>query len=148
MSKKIQALAEFLTIPAKEIKQTMYDGDIFETADGAEYLVLTDREANKRVKDTIAEEVWAFNASFIMDETGLTDKLSQWEREQAEKSLKDMQERACEGCNAFILALINGSCKLNKFVKDAVEADGRGHFLATYDDKENEQGNYFIYRIN
>lgn len=34
------------------------------------------------------------------------------------------------------------------FVNDAIDADGRGHFIALYDGYENEQDGYFIYRQN
>jgi hypothetical protein len=59
-----------------------------------------------------------------------------------------MQEKCCEGCNDFFKAIIKGTCGLDKFVEDAIEADGRGHFLAYYDGEENEQGDCFIYRVN
>jgi hypothetical protein len=37
---------------------------------------------------------------------------------------------------------------LEGFVEEAVSADGRGHFLSSYDGEENEQDGFYIYRIN
>ena len=33
-------------------------------------------------------------------------------------------------------------------INEAIEIDGCGHFIATYDGEENEMGEYFIYRLN
>ena len=33
-------------------------------------------------------------------------------------------------------------------INEAIEVDGCGHFIATYDGEENEMGEYFIYRLN
>ena len=33
-------------------------------------------------------------------------------------------------------------------INEAIEVDGCGHFIATYDGVENEMGEYFIYRLN
>jgi hypothetical protein len=66
-----------------------------------------------------------------------------------EKSIKLMQETQCEGCNEAIFALIGD---FNHFVDDASAADGRGHFLSSYDGEEQEvkigKTMYFLYRTN
>ena len=33
-------------------------------------------------------------------------------------------------------------------INEAIEVDGCGHFIATYDGEENEMDGYFIYRLN
>jgi hypothetical protein len=126
-----QALAKFL------------DCDVEDAADlieGGDYLVLTDEEADEKAKEAIIESLWAFNASFILGECGLD--LS------GEDALQKMQGEMCEGAQDFITSLIEKTCGLDSFVESAISADGRGHFLASYDSEENEEGNYFIYRIN
>ncbi len=55
---------------------------------------------------------------------------------------------ADERSNDAVLSLVERTCGLDDFVEDAVSADGRGHFLSHYDGEENEQGEYFIYRLN
>jgi len=109
-------------------------------AHGNEYLVLTDDEANEATKEYIEQSVWVFNASFIIGECELDFS--------GQESLEKMQGEACEGANNFILSLIEKTCGLDEFVNSAISADGRGHFLSSYDGKEHEQGIYFIYQTN
>jgi len=63
--------------------------------------------------------------------------------------LKKVQGDCNEDCNELMLALIKD---FDYFVEDAIDADGRGHFLNTYDNEENEfeyKGKtYYIYRTN
>ena len=134
--KKINALAKFLDCTIEEIQQ---DDNLFSFG-REEYLVLTDEEADKATADYIKDSLWAFNASFILSECGLDFS--------GEQSLKSMQKESCEGANDFILSLVERTCGLKSFVKSAISADGRGHFLASYDGEEVEKGEFFIYRIN
>ena len=46
----------------------------------------------------------------------------------------------------FILALIEGTCRIDKFVDDAIDMDGRGPFISSYDGEEVEAEEYFIYK--
>ena len=126
-----------------------YTPNQFNTPDG-DYLVLTDEEADQAAADYIRDELWAFRADFILDQCGIFDELNHDERSAAVKSLEAMQGKLCESCNAFIAALIEGTCGLEHFIEAAIEADGRGHFLAGYDFDEcaTESGEYYIYRVN
>ena len=157
MDKKIKALATFLGIDENRIKagdcdsfnigsdRQIIGGGIGEYSwkpDGREYLVLTDNEADERAKQEILATLWAFGAKFILDCCGLDSS------ESIVESLQDMQGRSCECCNDFIRALIEGTCGIDIFVNLAIESDGREHLIATYDGEENEQDEYFIYRVN
>jgi hypothetical protein len=137
---KEEALANHLGIKTNEITQSNRDGFLFE-ADGGEYMVLTDDEADQQVKENILETVWAFNKSFL-------DSHSEAIAEMDEDVFKKIQEM-CEGANKTILRLIDD---VDHFVKDAVLSDGRGHFLSSYDGEENEQKIndtwLYIYQIN
>ena len=93
------------------------------TEDGS-YLVLTDQEADERVKDYIKDSVWAFNSWFLANQTGLPDEV--FER----------LSEGCENSNEAILALVEQHCGLDNFVEEAVCADGRGHFLSDWDGSE------------
>jgi hypothetical protein len=111
---------------------------------GSEFLVCDDENADEKVKDYIRESLWAFNTEFILSHSNIenvSDKL--------EKSLKKVQGDCNEDCNELMLALIKD---FDYFVEDAIDADGRGHFLNTYDNEENEfeyKGKtYYIYRTN
>jgi hypothetical protein len=137
MTNKINALANFLSVEVEEIEKG-WDENTF-TYDNQEYKVLTEEEANKETKAYIEESVWAFNASFILDHTNI-----EWNNK-IEKSFQKMQSELCEDANELVKAMIED---FDEFVNDAIEADGRGHFLAGYDGQENEEDGYYIYRTN
>tara|TARA_B100001094_G_C18120311_1_gene766472 strand:- start:685 stop:1149 length:465 start_codon:yes stop_codon:yes gene_type:complete len=105
--------------------------------DSEDYLVLTDEEADEAVRDYIEESVWAFNASFLQAHTGVDAE-----------AIEKIQEM-CESANEPLTAMIKD---FDYFVKDAVNCDGRGHFLAGYDHEENyvtyNDTIYYIYRRN
>lgn len=138
---RINALAAFLDITPEEIQPETYRDNLFTTPDG-EYLVLTDNEATSAAVNEIANSLWAFRAEFIFKTCDLTFT------NDAVKSLESMQCKCCESCNEFIRAIIDGTCGFEYFAEGAILADGRGHFIAQYDSEENEQGKYFIYRVN
>ena len=121
----------------EEIKKG-YDSCIFLVQ--GEYMVLNEHERNEKAKEYIQETLWAFIPSFLAEETGLPEEI-----------FRALSEK-CESGNDAILALVEKTCGLDAFVKAAVEADGYGHFLASYDGKEGkvtvEGEDYFIYRIN
>jgi len=136
-----KALMQHLGIEQDEAESLIESGD---------YLVLTDSEADETAREYILDSLWAFNASFIIGECGLDMS--------GEESLKSMQEKSCEGANDFIKSLIEKTCGIDSFVDSAVSADGRGHFLSSYDGEENEvtvnekrgeeKMTFYIYRTN
>lgn len=110
--------------------------DDFESCYG-DYLVYTDEEANSAVNEYIKDNVWSFNADFIIEHSKLPYD--------AKEMVQNFQEQKCEDANETILALIEDT---EKFIDDAIGLDGRGNFLNNYDGEEYEQDNYFIYRTN
>lgn len=112
---------------------------------GNEYKVLTDTEADEEAKSEILNSLWAFNADFILRHTEFYNTSS--DREDAEfiDSLQKLQSNICESANSIVKALI---VDIDTFIEDAIESDGRGHFISWYDGKEEEQGEFFIYRTN
>jgi hypothetical protein len=109
-----------------------------------EFLVLNDSEADEKAEEYIKESLWAFNASFILSQCGLPQAL--------EEAIQALQSKECESCNDTILEMIGSTGSLQDFVSAAISADGRGHFMSSYDGEENEyavNGEYlYIYRIN
>jgi hypothetical protein len=135
---KIEALAAHLACDADEINPCKYSNNEF--FHGArEYLVLTDEEAHERCVEHIKDTLWAFSASFIASHTrnGLSTECI--------KALEKMQGELCESALPIIEALIED---LDHFARDAMSSDGRGHFISSYDGKEFECGQYFVYRTN
>lgn len=112
---------------------------------GNEYKVLTDAEADEEAKESILNDLWAFNADFILRHTEFYKTSCDREDEAFVSSLKGIQANICEGANSIVKALI---CDIDEFVTDAIDADGRGHFLSFYDGREHEQDDFYIYRTN
>lgn len=142
MTDKKEALEKYLGCVVEE---STYDDDTFESEDGDEYLVLTDREADKKAHEYILDSLWAFNADFIFAHSDAFVNLSDWEQEQAIKSLTEMQGKLCESTNGLVRCLI---ADIEEFVDDAIVADGRGHFISSYDGVEIDLENgLFAYRM-
>ena len=110
---------------------------------GHEFLVCDDKHADEVCKEHILESLWAFKASFIADHA--RHKLTP----AAVKAIEKMQEELAEDANEIVRALIRDE---DAFIKHAVEADGRGHFLNPYDGEERElsfkRKTLFVYRLN
>ena len=123
---KIEALAKHLDCSIDEAVVSMDD-----------YLVYTDDEADEAVYNYIDESVCFFRSDFIAAHAEVDEEVI--------KKLQELHENS----NKAIRSLIKD---FDHFVSDAVCADGRGHFLSSYDGEENEQtinGNdYYIYRSN
>ncbi len=102
-----------------------------------DWICLSDEEADERAEEYILDSVWAFNPSFLSYHTD-TD----------EEVFKLLQDK-CEGSNDAILRMIKDK---DYFVEDAINSDGRGHFISFYDGEEHEQyinnDFYYCYRIN
>ena len=123
---KIEALAKHLDCSIDEAVVSMDD-----------YLVYTDDEADEAVHDYIKESVCFFRSDFIAAHAEVDEEVI--------KKLQELHENS----NNAIKSLIKD---FDHFVDDAICADGRGHFLSSYDGEENEinvNGNtYYIYRTN
>lgn len=141
MNAKIKALLNAVDAGPEDADVTV-DGDTYSYGPG-EYLVLTDDEANAKTTYAILDSLWAFNASFI------SDHAHQQLDDRAIVALQKMQNDLCESANPLVRALIKN---IGRFVQDAIRADGRGHFLASYDHEEIEARvdgeTYFVYRVN
>lgn len=136
---KRAALAGFLGIDVDDVCDGYYSANTFE-AGGGEYIVATDEEADAAARECIAESLWAFRPEFleIYVPNGMGADM-----------LKIIQEASCENCNGAIRAMVDiGPQGFDALVEDAIGADGRGHFLASYDHEENKAGGLFIYRVN
>lgn len=142
------ALAAFLGINASEVTEISYNHygmPLFE-ADGTEYAVGTDSEADRAATECIEGSIWAFKPEFILAECGLPFELSE--------AICAFQSEKCEDASDALLELVEKCCKggIEAFAESAVSADGRGHFLSGYDGEENEQEHegqtFFLYRTN
>jgi hypothetical protein len=135
---RIKSLAKHLGCEVGDITESTYGENSFD-AEGGEYFVLTDNEADELAEREIRESIWAFNADFVASHTknGLSDECIE--------AIKEIQGRLCEGASPVIEALIED---MDHFISDAISSDGRGHFISRYDGEENEEGVFYIYRTN
>ena len=139
----VEAVADQIGIDPDELTPetyTHYGLEVF-CGRGEQYAVGTDSEADEACKEYIKDTAWAFRSSFICDYCNLPQELAE--------ALEAMQSEKCEDANETILALIKKTDGgLDGFVEEAISADGRGHFLSSYDGEENERDGFFIYRID
>jgi len=135
---RAQALASYLKIDESEIEASKYDSNIF-IASGCEMLVLSDEEATERAREYILDSLWAFNSEFLARYIECDDERA------LISSLKIIQEKLCESANPVIKAMLGE--KLEEVIDDAIEEDGRGHFMSSYDGIEHESLGYYIYKI-
>jgi len=138
---KREALARFLDVEPEEITEADWDyyGLTVLEADGEEFAIGTEEEVRRAVREVILNFLWAFRTEFIIDHCDLPHEL--------EGEIRAYQEKECEGANEVIRTLIERLGDLDEFVEEAIEADGRGHFLATYDGAEEKEGEFYIYRL-
>jgi hypothetical protein len=127
---KQKALSKAINVSVSEAKDLIESGD---------YLVLTDEEADEQAKKYILDSIWSFNSDFIIEHSSALDY-----DDASHQVVKAIGEQ-CESGNEAMKKLIDD---LDEFVEDAIDADGRGHFMSSYDGEEIEEGEYFIYRIN
>ena len=120
------------------------DGQRFEMEDGTEWLVLDEIEADEFTREEIEDSLWAFNPDFIVRHMPNLDELTTKQESDLIGALGQIQGSLCENCNPLFAAIIED---MDDFVDDAIESDGRGHFLARYDEVEVELGNgLYAYR--
>lgn len=136
-----EAIAAHLCAEVEDIEELDYDHyglQVFRY-EAEEYAVGTDEEADKAAKEEIVSSLWAFRSEFIIDHSDLPYE--------ALEMIKTFQENKCESANETIEALIKD---IDEFVEDAISADGRGHFLSSYDSEERDEvyegTTYYIYR--
>lgn len=141
---KQRALAKHLNVKPGEVEESQYSNDVYE-AESEEWLVLTDDEADEKTKQQIREILWAFNYNFLRAHfrKGIEDS------NELEKSVTEMQSKLCEGANEIVFGMIED---FDYFAEDAINTDGRGHFLSGYDGNEEEvvirDKYFFLYRQN
>lgn len=101
--------------------------DVIEFTDGTEWLLApTNESAEDAATEAIKDSAWAFNSSFLASLTGLPQKVF------------SCLSEGCEDSNDDVLRVIEKCSSIETFVNRAINADGRGHFLSSYDGEEVE----------
>ena len=144
---KVVALAKYFDIDPDRISKEYEDGDsllhnCMYVIDGENRFYLADeKESDKLAKEIILDDIWAFKPDFIREHSRIIKDGG----DRAMEVLKNMQESMCESCSPLVRAMIDD---LDLFVKDAIKADGRGHFISMYDGKEHKQNGINIYFVD
>lgn len=140
---RMNALAHLLDESPDNMEEGHQTGEI--EIGKRSYLVLTDSEADTAAANYIAESVWAFNVDFLRAHS----KALRAMHDRSLEAFEQVRARACEDANAMCRALIDD---FDHFVEDAIKADGREHFLAGYDGREQEVSyngqTFYVYRVN
>ena len=138
--KRIFALCAHLACESDDLDVSRYDETLIESGN-QEYLVLTEDEGDQRAEEYIRETLWAFNADFICNY--MPDGIGPEE-------VETLRGDRCEDVNPAFVALVGDN--MDSLIEDALSADGRGHFLNTYDGEEYEvtvgETMYLVYRVN
>lgn len=133
---------------SEELTQAI-EAFIEENLCGDEFLVCDEGGKQDALEENIKESLWAFNAEFIVDHMSARKTMSYKECQDITKALREMQEKLCESANPLVMSMITN---IDRFIEDAVNTDGAGHFLNTYDGEEHEftfEGEvYYVYRVN
>ena len=102
--------------------------------DDKEYAVAGgEEEATKATRQAVEDTICYFRPDFLAAHSDVPEKVFMF------------LAGSCFDDNEAYKAMIYD---VEDFIDDAIDADGRGHFLNTYDSKEYEIGEYFLYRIN
>lgn len=137
-----KSFEEYLQSYGEEVEEVDDEGE------KGNYLVLTDEEATGRAYNDIKQCLWAFNAEFLSGYTNLPS------------SIFTALQPQCENANEAVEALIESAGDIEGFCEEAIRADGRGHFMSSYDgnedeeevniwgDNDNANPTFFVYRMN
>ena len=136
----VRALCKHLDCQPDELSLGKYDhyGLPVYSLGRREYAIGTDSEADSAMAEYVKDSLWAFSAPFILEQCGLPSELAQ--------PIGEWQSAECESANDTLLDLVEKCTTLAAFTESAISADGRGHFLGGCDGKENEEGEFYIYR--
>lgn len=127
-----QALIKYFTeakfledvLPSKE------DTNAFYTASGKKILVLTIEEANAEAEKYVEDYLCYLNADFLCKECGIySEDNNPVKDKKIEASINKLKDTLLEYCNPIFKAMINDTCGMERFKKDAIEKNGRAFFI-------------------
>lgn len=119
-------------------EETYTEHEFSEIGGSATYLVVTEEEAEEKAIEYVRESLWAFNASFLSEQTGLPESVFE--------ALQPQYEGANDAIYAIVEQCVEGG--LTAFADSAISADGVAHFLNTYNGQEEQIEDWYIYRTN
>lgn len=130
--------------PAPEWEEQSYEHHglpVFEH-DGETFAYAADDDAaDAAAKEAARDSLWAFNSEFL---SGYIPALR---NTRARVAFDKMREALCEDASELVAAMLGDN--IDRMLQDAIGADGRGHFLASYDSEERDAEGRpgFTYRL-
>lgn len=114
---------------------SQWDLPVIEIDDDSYMVASSEEEADAAATEAIKSTLCYFNPSFLSDMTELPVEVF------------DALAKCDFSDNDVYFQLIESTCGFDCFVEEAVNCDGRGHFLASDDLKEREIDGYLLYAI-
>jgi hypothetical protein len=105
-----------------------------------EYRCLTKREILLRAKVNIIDNLWTFKHSFLRRYSKSIDAIN-------EKTWTKLAGGAYESFNVVVLSMITARA-LKELTYDAIEIDGLGHFINSYDGTYEQIDDFYFFRTN
>ncbi len=105
-----------------------------------EWIIGTKKQFARIASESIKEELWAFKAEYLSEFLErkncfqVTWSVRGWQK--FINTLRQMQEKMCEDANPIIRAFLGSH--LEDFVDSAINSDGIGHFINSYDGELHE----------
>lgn len=107
-----------------------YGLSIFEIDDKS-WVIGSESQLRKAAKAKIKEELWAYNATYIID--FLNDKYPKQYQKSLIKTFQMIQESLCENASPVIEAMIG--IHIDEFIDNVIKDDGLGNILSNGDGK-------------
>jgi hypothetical protein len=106
-------------------KYTHYGLKIYSFGNGRSYAVGTEKQVDAAVREYVRDSLWAFRPEYLEAYTpeGIDAEI-----------IGIIVEKKNEDATEIIARLVGD--KLGELIDDAIAADGRGHFLSSYDGNE------------
>ncbi len=134
-------LARFFNCPVDQVEDSQYEDEYVFRYDDSDYLVITEEEADKELREQIPHNLFQINPFFLKRHLKIDIST-----EVLQHFLYDM----CENCRLIFWELIADK---ETFLQDITNTYGRGLFLAWYDRREVRVRTandtfYYIYRVS
>lgn len=141
------ALAEHLDVAAEDVEvddEDFYDALTVFAVGNQRYAIGTEEQAQKAARTYVAESLWCMRSSFLSDETGLDARIFD-----AIAGRSGGGEEFQEDISRIVEGLADNG--VEGFTERAIEQDGRGTFISSYDGEEFElrdgESEWYAYRI-
>ena len=135
VSELLQELEIITETDFEDISVSEDDGEILVKVNDAEYKILTQDQVYDWMNGHVEQTAAYFNAEFLANMTELPEEV--------------FTALAKTEAHEAVLKLIENTCGITEFIDQAIEDDGVGHFLNSYDGTsyELQAGDYIAFQV-